>query len=107
MFDVGNDNSDVLQNVSTRNDELPYPQDDYPGGQTQLSGLQIHDTVNIYPSNSTPGTIVGTQRIKGGNFPCGLIAIDWASTENKGLSILIDLVPGNHRGYLCEPMTEM
>ena len=26
MFDVGNDNADVVANVSDRNDELPYPQ---------------------------------------------------------------------------------
>jgi hypothetical protein len=107
MFDVGNDNAEVVANATGKNDELPYPQTTYPGGTIQLAGLQIHDTVNIYPTDSTPGAVIGTQRIKGGNFPCGLIAIDWNSTQNKGLSILIDLVPGNHRGYLCEPMTEM
>jgi len=107
MFNVGDDNSEVIRNATDKNDELPYPQVDYPGGETQLAGLQIHDTVNIFPSNGTPGTVIGSQRIKGGNFPCGLIALDWAPVGGQGISVLIDLVPGNHRGYLCEPMTEM
>ena len=47
ICDVGNDNSDVLQNVSNRNDELPYPQLDYPGGETQLPNLQVHDEAFI------------------------------------------------------------
>jgi hypothetical protein len=109
MFDVGNDNSDVLYNVSTRNDELPYPQVDYPGGQTQMAGLQVHDISQIYSTSGT--TNIGITRAKGGNFPCGLIAFDWAPATtggpNPNLGIQIDLVPGNHRGYLCEPMTEM
>lgn len=108
MFDVGNDNADVLANVSDRNDELPYPQVDYPGGQIQLAGLQVHDVSQIFSTSGT--TNVGITRAKGGNFPCGLIAFDWAPASggpNVNLGIQIDLVPGNHRGYLCEPMTEM
>lgn len=108
MFDVGNENADVLANAADRNDELPYPQVDYPGGQNQLEGLQIHDLVQIYSTSGT--TNVGITRAKGGNFPCGLIAIDWAPAAdgpNTNIQIQIDLVPGNHRGYLCEPMTEM
>jgi len=106
MFDVGNDNADVLANVSDRNDELPYPQVDYPGGQTQMPGCQIHDYVRIFETNATNG--LGIQRLKGGNFPCGLIGVDWyPDGGSTNLTLQIDLVPGNHRGYLCEPMTEM
>lgn len=111
MFDVGNDNAEVVANATGKNDELPYPQTNYPGGTVQLSGLQIHDFVQVYEANAVNG--VSQQRLKGGNFPCGLIAFDWfpAATADPelspGLSIQIDLVPGNHRGYLCEPMTEM
>ena len=46
-------------------------------------------------------------RIKGGNFPCGLVRFDWTPETTSNIVIQIDLVPGNHRGYLCEPMTEM
>ncbi len=108
MFNVGDDNSEVIRNATDKNDELPYPQVDYPGGETQLDGLQIHDLVQIYSTSGT--TDIGITRAKGGNFPCGLIAFDWAPIDggdNTNIQIQIDLVPGNHRGYLCEPMTEM
>jgi len=106
MFNVGDDNSQVIRNATDKNDELPYPQIDYPGGETQMSGLQTHDYTIIFETNATNG--IGIQRLKGGNFPCGLIAIDWIPNQGSAsLTIQIDLVPGNHRGYLCEPMTEM
>ncbi len=105
MFNVGDDNSEVIRNATDKNDDLPYPQVDYPGGENQMPALQVHDITNIYETNATNG--IGTQRLKGGNFPCGLIAIDWVTTSESPLRIQIDLVPGNHRGYLCEPMTEM
>ena len=105
MFDVGDNNQEVLDNVVGKNDELPYVQDDYPGGATQLVGLEWHDFAQIYNTSST--TNVGITTMKGGNFPCGLIRIDWTPESSANLVVQIDLIPGNHRGYLCEPMTEM
>jgi len=114
MFNEGTDqDSDVLENMITENNIAPYPFENdgvhidtmYPGGANQLSGLQFHDSMNY---GST--TIGGTTRLKGGNFPCGLVKILHvvnASSEAHQLALQIDLVPGNHRGYLCEPMTEM
>ena len=107
MFDVGNDGGEIIDNATDKNDNLPYPQVSYPGGQNQLEGLEWHDFTQIYATSAT--TNVGIARLKGGNFPCGLIAIDWTPSgdQSANLVIQIDLVPGNHRGYLCEPMTEM
>ncbi len=104
MFDVGSNMVDVLENASETNDELPYPQMDYPGGDTQLSGLQFHDYEFISPT-----TVGGTTRIKGGNFPCGLMKFEIQNNSDTSQNVIIqvDLVPGSHRGYLCEPMTEM
>jgi len=103
MFDVGNDNSDITDNATNRNDNLPYPQIDYPGGETQAPTLEYHDGSIV-----TATTIGGTTRLKGGNFPCGLMRVQWnPTTVTSGIRLEIDLVPGNHRGYLCEPMTEM
>ena len=104
MFDVGNDTSEITDNATERNDNLPYPQVEYPGGETQAPTMQIHDIVGI------SGTSIGNMsRAKGGNFPCGLIRIDFQNTGDLAgnLALQIDLVPGNHRGYLAEPMTEM
>jgi hypothetical protein len=79
----------------------------YPGGANNASGLQVHDYTNF-----TPSSIGSISRLKGGSFPCGLLRFD---TTNWNLEpgtvqnvlVLIDMVPGSHRGYLCEPMTEM
>jgi len=77
----------------------------YPGGATQMAGLMPHDFANI-----TASTIGGNTYLKGGNFPCGLIKITH-TVENESIShnvaIIVDLVPGPHRGYMTEPMTEM
>jgi len=102
MFDAGNDIGDVLENATDRNDNLPYPQVDYPGGQNQAPELQIHDIEYI-----TGTTIGGVSRFKGGNFPCGLLRFASNISGDGFLTVVIDLVPGPHRGYLCEPMTEM
>jgi len=104
MFDKGMNQEEIVDNAIDRNDDLPYPQLDYPGGDTQAPGLMTHDLAFV-----TGTTIGGATRMKGGNFPCGLVRFEFANTsDNTGnIVILIDLVPGNHRGYLAEPMTEM
>jgi len=105
--------SEVIEDSISENNLAPYPFENdgvhidtmYPGGANQLSGLQIHDSTSYGAT-----TIGGTTRIKGGNFPCGLIKISHAVTaesQTHNIVLYLDLVPGNHRGYLCEPMTEM
>ncbi|AXQ66582.1 MAG: hypothetical protein [Cressdnaviricota sp.] len=104
--------SEVLDDMVSENNIAPYPFENdgvhtdtmYPGGANQLTGLQLHDVEYF-----TATTISNTVRLKGGNFPCGLMRLDVRNTQAAPgqYAILIDLVPGNHRGYLCEPMTEM
>ena len=109
--DGSSQDEEVVEDMIGENNLAPYPFENdgtaidtmYPGGANQGSGLQIHD-VN-YISNTTIG---GQTRIKGGNFPCGLVRFDITNTgETSNLVLQIDLIPGNHRGYLCEPMMEM
>ena len=103
----------VIDDMITENNLAPYPFENdgtntdtmYPGGANQMSALEFHDFVNIFETNVTDG--IGIQRLKGGNFPCGLICIDHTPNEAANLLIQIDLVPGHHRGYLAESMTEM
>jgi len=114
LFNEGTDqDSEVIQDLETQNNRAPYPFENdginldtmYPGGANQLSGLQIHS--NEFISSTTVG---GTTRIKGGNFPCGLIGITQYQQGEGGpfaVTLEIDLIPGKHRGYLCESMTEM
>lgn len=113
LFNSGTDQtSDVLDDMTTENNIAPYPFEGdgtnldtmYPGGANQAPSLQVHDVEFI-----TGTTIGGTTRMKGGNFPCGLIRFvyDNSGSVSANIAIQIDLVPGHHRGYLCEPMTEM
>jgi hypothetical protein len=114
IFNEGTDqDSLILDDMIEENNIAPYPFENdgvntdtmYPGGANQLGGMQVHD-ITSYGAT----TIGGTTRIKGGNFPCGLVRFDHAvsaASEAHNLILMIDLVPGNHRGYLCEPMTEM
>lgn len=110
--DQDKDVLDRMVGAAAENNQAPYPFENdgvnadtmYPGGANQLSGLQIH-SIEL----QTVSTIGGQTYVKGGMFPCGLIKID-ASPEAgtvPALLIQVDLVPGHHRGYLCEPMTEM
>lgn len=111
LFNSGTDQtSDVLEDMITENNIAPYPFEGdgthidtmYPGGANQAPGLQTHDYEFV-----TGTTIGGTTMLKGGNFPCGLIRIDAIAAEETTFQLILDLVPGSHRGYLCEPMTEM
>ncbi|AXH79302.1 MAG: hypothetical protein [Circular genetic element sp.] len=111
-FNSGTDQtSEVIEDNLFENNQAPYPFEGdglaldtmYPGGANQAPTLEYHDGSIV-----TASTIGGTTRLKGGNFPCGLMRINWNPTDvTSGIRIELDLVPGNHRGYLCEPMTEM
>jgi len=101
--------SDVIESI-TEYDQPPYPYEgdgnnsdtQYPGGQNNLSSLEIHQQEFI-----TTTTVGGTTRFQGGNFPCGLIEIQSKLTDKAEIIFEVSLVPGTHRGYLAEPMTEM
>lgn len=103
MFDVGDNMPEILENATDKNDNLPYDQDEYPGGSTNLPGLERHDLAQLVSYSAGAGN-VGSQYLKGGQFPCGLIKFTWAPETPGNFVVQIDLVPGNHRGYLCEKM---
>ena len=102
----------VLGDMITENNIAPYPFENdgvnvdtmYPNGELQLPGLEYYDSAFI-----TPTTIGGITRMRGGLFPCGLISIghNLSAPAEGAVLFQVELVPGSHRGYLCEPMTEM
>jgi len=113
MFDVGNDNEEITDNATDKNDNLPYPQVNYPGGQVQAPDLQYHDNLNI-----TTTTVSGKTTCRGTSVPCGLLKLRIdatlgavaplpGATPQPVAWLQVHLVPGSHRGYMCEPMTEM
>ena len=113
MFNEGTgQDSEVLVDMQQDNNQAPYPYEgdgeaidtQYPGGANQLPGLEVHAYSSV-----TGTTIGGITNIAGGNFPCGLIAITMQNDSYNATSAAVELtlVPGTHRGYLAEPMTDM
>lgn len=112
LFNDGtNQDGDVVQMLETTGDRAPYPYEDdgtntdtqYPGGSNNMPSLEIHAQEYI-----TATTVGSTTRFEGGNFPCGLIEIaTFGFAQKTDLVLQMTLVPGQHRGYLAESMTEM
>ena len=114
LFSDGSEqDQEVIAELELTGDTAPYPYENdgtnldtmYPGGETQLASLQYHDM-----SSYGGTTISGTTRLKGGNFPCGLVKVTHLLTPEStshNIVIQVDLIPGNHRGYLCETMMDM
>jgi hypothetical protein len=102
MFDVGDDSTEITNNAQYENNELPYDQVDYPGGASNSPGMECHRIIEFSATNTTGTTWIN---VAGTNFPCGIIEIVNSNPQLLGLEVL--LVPGNHRGYLAEPMQDM
>ncbi len=111
LFNDGNlQTNAVIGMLEVTGDNPPYPFEGdaagtvdtmYPGGETQLRAMVLHDQMN-----ATTTTVSNKTHSRGGQFPCGLIRIQYDSTLEDGI-LQIHLVPGHHRGYLAEPMQEM
>jgi len=104
MFDVGETFDDVLDNATVRNNDLPYDQDEYPGGSVNY----INPENKAWLLNrSTTGL---TQFNLGGMVaPCGLLRIDCINVVDGSDPILIEveLLPGPARGLLAAKMGDM
>ncbi len=109
--DFDQQTGEVLADMISENNIAPYPFENdgtatdtmYPGGANQLSSLEIHSQEFV-----TTTTIGGTTHLPGGNFPCGLVEIGTFGFKTDDAIVLeVTMVPGSHRGYLAEPMTEM
>ena len=104
MFDVGSDNTDVVQNAVNTNNDLPYDQSNYPGGSTNY--IEMENQCFAFNTNT-----IAERRYSFGGFtaPCGLLRIDQLYSDDQSNPLIVELmlVPGDHRGYLAEPMQEM
>ncbi len=99
----------VITDMLEDNIRAPYPYENdgtatdtqYPGGANQAPGPEVHDAVFI-----TATTVGGKTSIPGSNFQGGLIKV--ANTINDGnIVLLVHLVPGPHRGYMCQKMQDV
>lgn len=108
MFDVGDDDTEIIVNAVDKNDDLPYDQTQYPGQNGNAATTEYHDQMFL-----TNTTISGTDTAPGGSFQCGLIKLELdgfapnsGGSGGESVSLIVNLVPGPHRGYLARPMQE-
>jgi len=119
LFDDGNQFEEIKEDLVEQNDRSPYPvgnpgaaSEFYPGGGNEFESLQIHDNAKV-----TSTTVGGKTGMRGGTFQCGLIRFDSSlesppvhpSTEPVPATcvVLVHLVAGPHRGYMCRPMQDV
>ena len=102
LFDDGEQLEDIRDDLNADNDQAPYPVGTevsgnafYVGGPNELPGLQTHSFCNF-----TTTTVSGKNSIMGGVFSCGLMKL--TNSTDSVLSLIIHMIPGNHRGYMVE-----
>ncbi len=106
IFDEGTVQTDnVLADLDADNDEVPYEHLEYPGGATNATGVELV-LLDGFSSTNNSGVI---QQVNSGPFnaQCGLIRIDRIGSNAYPLVIELTLMPGEHRGYLCQEMQDV
>jgi len=105
MFDVGSEDQEVLLNATHVNDDLPYDQINYPGGETNAPTLE---SVHIVSFVAQPAAVTGltvSRRLSGTSVPCGLLEVE--NTVDGPIHVIVHLIPGTSRGYMTQPMQDM
>lgn len=106
VFDVADNLDEIREDLEEENNVPPYrvgtageTEEYYPGGENNQTDAALHAV--CFVSGTTVG---GKTHVDGGMFNCGLIRFDWSLTpgSNTSMWLAIDLVPGDHRGYLAE-----
>jgi len=102
LFDVGDANEEIRDDLTADNDRPPYPVspeetsgDFYPGGDQEYDGGQLHDICVLSGTQ-----VAGKNKLSGGVFQAGLVKFNLGAGAG-GILIQVHLVPGPHRGYLC------
>lgn len=103
MFDLDNTYDELITNASDQNDDPPYDRTNYPGDVGNAPKSMVHGYANL----TAQTTGIEMAQMQGGCFPCGLMEVSWNPSGSGNLFIQVHLVPGNYRGYLAPPMTEM
>ena len=98
--------SAAVINATDYNDDLPYDQNDYIGGDTASLGSNgyLHREITLIPTSTS-----NYKNVDGCLVPCGLLKIshDGSNIPAGSMVLQIILVPGTYKGYLAEPMQEM
>lgn len=120
MFDVGDDDSDIIQNMRLENNEPPYPVGDltstefYPGGSAfgsigvtdVTAGLVGLETVMTVRNTAATNGALSTTFAPGFLANCGLLQIGIFHGEivPDTIRFKIGLAPGNYKGVAARSM---
>ncbi len=113
MFDVGDDDSDVIQNARTHNFATPYPtgyfstSEYYPGGSVMIDNLQLETIMNVRATApaGTTGAALGTTFAPGFLANCGLIQVQLSAFSDTDIVYLrIGVAPGDYKGVAARSM---
>lgn len=106
LFDLGNNDEEIREDLEEQNDRPPYAllgaatiREAYPGGSEEFTTPQVHGFCNF-----TNTTVSAKNSIQGGMFGLGLLKI--VNNTDASLSLLVHMVPGDHRGYMVEEMSQ-
>ncbi len=104
LFDLGENNEEIRDDLVDDNDRPPYAligatsvRETYPGGSEEFPVAQIHSFCQF-----TATTVSSKNRIMGGMFGAGLMTINNSTGSN--ITMILHMLPGDHRGYLCEEL---
>jgi len=93
--------ADIIQNVTNHNDNPPYDNDHYSGGDTNAPEPEFVDTAII--SNYGDSSAFSKGVIGSFIAPLGLLKFQGLSfDEDAVISVVVNLVPGNYKGILAE-----
>ncbi len=105
LFDLGNNDEEIREDLEEQNDRPPYAllgaatiREAYVGGSEEFVTPQVHGFCNF-----TSTTVSSKNSIQGGMFGLGLMKI--VNNTDVQLSLLVHMVPGDHRGYLVEELS--
>ncbi len=106
LFDEGTVQSEeVLADMLIDNNEVPYDLDNYPGGAINATGMEMVHYDGFTAANESG--IIQQTNTGPFNAQCGLIHINRLGTLDASLIIEVTLMPGDHRGYLCQEMQDV
>ncbi len=106
---------DTIETLIDENNIAPYPFENdglnadtmYPGGANNAPCLELHCPIQVTAASTT-----SMARAPGTNFQGGLIRVQHSITSSDPsidaeVILQVHLVPGQHRGYLCEPQQDV
>lgn len=113
MVDVGDDDTDIIQNARSNNQQIPYPTgyftstEWYPGGANQFTSLgQLECIMSV--RNTAPigeGGIISTTYAPGFLASCGLIQVLVDAFAEEGTAFFkVGLSPGDYKGVMARSM---